>query len=37
MPTLFFERLLLEGDTEAGLRLRNCLDVVELPRWWHER
>ena len=21
------------GDTEAGLRLKNLLDAVELPRW----
>ena len=33
--TLFFERrLLIEGDTETGLRLKNLLDAVELPRWW---
>ncbi len=32
--TLFFERrLLIEGDTETGLRLKNCLDAVDLPRW----
>ena len=32
--TLFFERrLLIEGDTETGLRLKNLLDAVELPRW----
>jgi predicted lipid carrier protein YhbT len=26
-------RLLIEGDTDAGLRLQNLLDAVELPRW----
>jgi predicted lipid carrier protein YhbT len=32
--TLFFERrLAIEGDTEAGLLLKNLLDAVELPRW----
>ncbi|MEP7180762.1 MAG: SCP2 sterol-binding domain-containing protein [Betaproteobacteria bacterium] len=32
--TLFFERrLMIEGDTETGLRLKNLLDAVELPRW----
>jgi O2-independent ubiquinone biosynthesis accessory factor UbiT len=32
--TLFFERrLAIEGDTETGLRLKNLLDAVELPRW----
>jgi predicted lipid carrier protein YhbT len=32
--TLFFERrLLIEGDTETGLLLKNILDAVELPRW----
>ena len=32
--TLFFDRrLLIEGDTEAGLRLKNVLDAVELPGW----
>jgi O2-independent ubiquinone biosynthesis accessory factor UbiT len=32
--TLFFDRrLLIEGDTETGLRLKNILDAVELPRW----
>ena len=32
--TLFFERrLLIEGDTESGLLLKNILDAVELPRW----
>ena len=32
--TLFFDRrLLIEGDTEAGLRLKNVLDAIELPRW----
>ncbi len=32
--TLFFERrLVIEGDTEAGLRLKNLLDAVELPGW----
>ena len=31
---LFFDRrLLIEGDTETGLRLKNVLDAVELPRW----
>lgn len=33
--TLFFDRrLLIEGDTEAGLQLKNMLDAVELPRWF---
>jgi O2-independent ubiquinone biosynthesis accessory factor UbiT len=32
--TLFFERrLLIEGDTETGLLLKNILDAIELPRW----
>jgi predicted lipid carrier protein YhbT len=32
--TLFFERrLAISGDTETGLRLKNMLDAVELPRW----
>jgi len=32
--TLFFDRrLLIEGDTETGLRLKNILDAVEVPRW----
>jgi predicted lipid carrier protein YhbT len=32
--TMFFDRrLLIEGDTDAGLRLKNLLDAVELPRW----
>lgn len=32
--TLFFERrLVIEGDTEAGLKLKNLLDAVEVPRW----
>lgn len=32
--TLFFERrLMIEGDTEAGLRLKNLLDAVEIPGW----
>jgi len=32
--TLFFERrLMIDGDTETGLRLKNLLDAVELPRW----
>jgi predicted lipid carrier protein YhbT len=32
--TLFFERrLLIEGDTETGLRLKNVLDAIGLPRW----
>ncbi|HEX8012057.1 MAG TPA: SCP2 sterol-binding domain-containing protein [Casimicrobiaceae bacterium] len=32
--TLFFERrLLVEGDTETGLWLKNMLDGIELPRW----
>jgi predicted lipid carrier protein YhbT len=32
--TLFFERRLsIEGDTDAGLRLKNLLDSVEIPRW----
>jgi predicted lipid carrier protein YhbT len=32
--TLFFERrLLIEGDTETGLMLKNILDSIELPRW----
>ena len=32
--TLFFDRrLLIEGDTETGLQLKNMLDAVELPRW----
>ena len=33
--TLFFDRrLLIEGDTEIGLQLKNVLDTVELPRWF---
>jgi predicted lipid carrier protein YhbT len=33
--TLFFERrLMIDGDTETGLRLKNLLDAVELPRWF---
>ncbi|MBN8478219.1 MAG: SCP2 sterol-binding domain-containing protein [Burkholderiales bacterium] len=33
--TLFFERRLrLDGDVEAGLRLRNLLDAIELPSWF---
>lgn len=32
--TLFFERrLVIEGDTETGLLLKNLLDAVEIPRW----
>ena len=32
--TLFFERrLVIEGDTETGHRLKNVLDAVPLPRW----
>lgn len=32
--TLFFDRrLLIEGDTETGLRLKNILDAVEIPNW----
>ncbi len=32
--TLFFKRrLLIEGDTETGLLLKNILDAIELPRW----
>ena len=32
--TLFFDRrLLIEGDTETGLQLKNMLDAAELPRW----
>ena len=32
--TLFFDRrLLIEGDTETGLRLKNMLDAIELPCW----
>jgi predicted lipid carrier protein YhbT len=32
--TLFFDRrLLIEGDTETGLQLKNMLDAVELPHW----
>jgi len=32
--TLFFDRrLLIEGDTETGLRLKNILDAIEIPRW----
>lgn len=32
--TLFFDRrLMIEGDTETGLRLKNVLDAIELPRW----
>jgi O2-independent ubiquinone biosynthesis accessory factor UbiT len=32
--TLFFERrLLIEGDTETGLWLKNMLDAIELPGW----
>lgn len=32
--TLFFDRrLLIEGDTETGLRLKNMLDAIELPGW----
>jgi predicted lipid carrier protein YhbT len=36
--TLFFERrLAIEGDTEAGLRLKNLLDSVELPQLLPDR
>jgi predicted lipid carrier protein YhbT len=36
--TLFFDRrLLIEGDTETGLRLKNMLDAIELPRRLHGR
>ncbi|GAA5173050.1 hypothetical protein GCM10025770_39900 [Viridibacterium curvum] len=32
--TLFFQRrLLIEGDTELGLTLKNLLDSIELPAW----
>jgi O2-independent ubiquinone biosynthesis accessory factor UbiT len=32
--TLFFERrLLIEGDTDTGLQLKNILDSIELPAW----
>lgn len=32
--TLFFNRrLLIEGDTELGLLVKNLLDRVELPAW----
>ncbi|MFT3735839.1 MAG: SCP2 sterol-binding domain-containing protein [Rhodocyclaceae bacterium] len=32
--TLFFQRrLVVEGDTELGLNLKNLLDSIELPRW----
>lgn len=32
--TLFFQRrLLLDGDTELGLRLKNWLDSLEMPAW----
>ena len=31
---LFFDRrLVIEGDTETGLLLKNLLDAIELPRW----
>lgn len=35
--TLFFSRrLLIEGDTESGLILKNTLDALELPPFsWH--
>jgi predicted lipid carrier protein YhbT len=36
--TLFFHRrLLIEGDTELGLLVKNLLDRVELPAWLRER
>lgn len=32
--TLFFSRrLMIEGDTELGLFVKNLLDRIELPRW----
>jgi len=32
--TLFFQRrLVIEGDTELGLQLKNRLDALELPRF----
>jgi len=32
--TLFFERrLVIEGDTDTGHRLKNVLDAIPLPRW----
>ena len=32
--TLFFQgRLMIEGDTELGLTLKNLLDSIELPAW----
>jgi len=34
--TLFFERaLVIEGDTEFGLLVKNTLDAVGPPRWSH--
>jgi len=35
--TLFFKRtLMIEGDTELGLRVKNMLDALEWPRLeWH--
>ena len=36
--TLFFHRrLLIEGDTELGLLVKNLLDRVELPAWLRDR
>ncbi len=32
--TMFFERRLkIEGDVDAGLRLRNLLETIDLPSW----
>lgn len=36
--TLFFHRrLLIEGDTELGLLVKNLLDRIELPAWLKAR
>ena len=36
--TLFFNRrLLIEGDTELGLAMKNMLDGLELPRFFGQR
>lgn len=36
--TLFFHRrLVIEGDTELGLMVKNLLDRIELPGWLAER
>lgn len=36
--TLFFHRrLVIEGDTELGLMVKNLLDRIELPAWLREK